>query len=234
MTVNFQHIRKYFQYILSTIGFIFLLMAILAFTRIPFDVHRWLGEKASAYSFTPEIIIMLGGSGMPSESNLIRLYYTEHLSTLYPDAAIIIAHPTDRSVVQSMMEYLVKTGVDSSRISYMLKGTNTRQQALELLNFIKGIEEKKIVIVSSPENMYRTMKVFRKLNFLKTGGVPAFENAMFVDLKYSHKKVGGKQYAPDVSENIDLRYNFWNYLKLEITCLREFTALLYYKINGWI
>jgi hypothetical protein len=53
-------------------------------------------------------------------------------------------------------------------------------------------------------------------------------------LKYSHKKLGGKKFTPDVSENMGLRYNYWNYLKLEITCLREFAALCYYKVNGWI
>ena len=38
---------------------------------------------------------------------------------------------------------------------------------------------------------------------------------------------------PEVGNNLNIRYNFWNYLKLEITCLREFSAIAYYKIE-WL
>jgi uncharacterized SAM-binding protein YcdF (DUF218 family) len=177
---------------------------------------------------------MLGGSGMPSESNLIRLYYTVELSNYYKYSDIILAHPVDSGVTKSMRRYLINAGVDSTRISIMLKGTNTREQAMELKKFRPGIENRGIALVTSPENMYRTIRVFKKLDYTKIGGISAYENAMFVSLKYSHKKLGGKIFTPDVSENMGLRYNFWNYLKLEITCLREFTALVYYKLNGWI
>jgi len=105
---------------------------------------------------------------------------------------------------------------------------------MDLVAAYPGITNEKVVVVTSPENMYRTIKTFKKLNFKFTGGLPAFENAMFVNLEYNHRRVGGKAYVPDVSSSLDLRYNFWNYLKLEITCLRELVAILYYKLNGWI
>ena len=215
-------------------GFILLLMCVLAFTRLPFDIHRWLGTNDSELNFTPDVIVMLGGSGMPSESNLIRLFYTAHVAEMYERAPIIIAHPIDISVAQSMKKYLINSKVDSSRIHLMLKGTNTREQAMELDFSFPGFKNRKIAVITAPENMYRTMLVFRKLGFSQVGGVSPFENAMFVDLNYSHKKLGGKAFTPDVSSNLDLRYNFWNYLKLEITCLRELVAIAYYKLNGWI
>jgi len=31
-----------------------------------------------------------------------------------------------------------------------------------------------------------------------------------------------------------MRYNMWNYLHLQIAILREFTALGYYKLKGYI
>jgi uncharacterized SAM-binding protein YcdF (DUF218 family) len=222
------------KWITLTCGSCFIILCFFAFTRVPYDIHRWLGENSASFKFTPETIVMLGGSGMPSESNLIRLYYTNEISNLYPDANIIIAHPIDAAVAGSMKNYLVNAGIDSTRISLMLKGTNTREQALELLKFRIGIENTRIAIITSPENMFRTLRVFRKLNFKHTGGIATFENAMFVNLNYNHKKVGGSAYVPSVSSNLDLRYNFWNYFKLEITCTREGVALLYYKINGWI
>jgi hypothetical protein len=57
---------------------------------------------------------------------------------------------------------------------------------------------------------------------------------MFIDLGYGHRRIGGKAWVPDVSQEAGLRYTFWNYLKLEITCLREYVAIAYYWLNDWI
>ncbi len=217
-----------------SLGVTALVMMVLAFTRVPFDVHRMLGTRASEFKFAPEAIIMMGGSGMPSESNLIRLYYVAELAARHNVAEVILLHPADTVVVNSMRSYLIQSGIDASRIGTMLKGTNTREQAMELQKQRPGLTSGKIVIVTSPEHMYRTLRVFRKLGFEKIGGVPAFENAMFVQLGYDHSKIGGKLMVPDISNQIGLRYNFWNYLKLEISCVREFLAIIYYRLNGWI
>ena len=91
-----------------------------------------------------------------------------------------------------------------------------------------------MAIVTAPENMYRTLLSFRKLGFAKVSGAPAFDQAMFIDFGYGHRRIGGKAWVPDVSGSLDLRYNFWNYLKLEVTCLREYVAIGYYWLNGWI
>jgi uncharacterized SAM-binding protein YcdF (DUF218 family) len=225
---------RIFKYFICSLGFIFFFLIILSFTRIPFDVHYWLGTGNSAFYFKPDYIVMLGGSGMPSESNLMRLYYTSGLSGEFPEAQVIVAHPLDTAVIQLMCNELTVHGVKSSRLIIEKYGTNTRQQALEISSLIKGIKNKNIVLVTSMENMYRSIKVFRKAGFINIGGQPAFENSMFVNLSYDHKGLGGKLYMPDISGSMSLRYNFWNYLKLEITCLREFTAIVYYKLNGWI
>lgn len=238
MSIRFQQIlrviRSVVKWGLSGLGLLALVMVVLAFTRVPFDMHRWLGERNSHFSFTPDVIVMLGGSGMPSESNLIRLYYADHWARIYQHTGIIIAHPHDSGVAGTMSDYLVKSGIDSSRISLMLEGTNTREQALMLSAMDSSLKAKKIAVITSPENMFRTIEVFRQLDYRHIGGISAFENAMFVDLSYEHRGIGGKGFAPDVSSNLDLRYNFWNYLKLEITCLREWVAIAYYWVNGWI
>ncbi|HMT29104.1 MAG TPA: YdcF family protein [Bacteroidia bacterium] len=217
-----------------TVGGIFMVMVLLAFTRIPYDVHRWLGYAESEYRFTPEYLILLGGSGMPSESNLIRLYYLQNLAAKFPNAKIILTHPSDTAVVEEMALFLEKMDVKKERIQMMLNGTNTRSQASELKSGFAHLEKKKIVLVTSPENMFRTLKTFRKLHYQSVGGEPAYEYAMYVDLSYDSKKVGEKYYVPDVSSSMSLRYDFWNYMKLEVTCLREFAAIAYYKLNGWI
>jgi uncharacterized SAM-binding protein YcdF (DUF218 family) len=229
-----RRVVRVFKYFVYTLGFIFLFLILFAFTRIPFDIHYWLGTANSAFYYKPDYIILLGGSGMPSESNLMRLYYTSELAGEFSEAPVIIAHPTDTAIIHLMCLELEAHGVDSCRIIVEKYGTNTREQALEIAGLVSGIKNKKVVLVTSMENMYRSIKVFRKSGFKYVGGRAAFENSMFVDLSYNHKRIGGKEYLPDVSESMSLRYTFWNYLKLEITCLREFTAIAYYKLNGWI
>lgn len=220
--------------LITGLGIFISVLFVFAFTRVPFDVHRWLGKSSDISELKPDALIMMGGSGMPSESNLIRLYYVASLAEQFPATDIYILHPTDTAVTSLMAKHLTEMAVATNRIHLSLKGTNTREQALELYKKYPGLADREIVLVSSPENMYRSLRVFRKAGFPKVKGVSAFENAMFVSLKYDHSKIGGTSVAPDVSDNLDLRYNFWNYLKLEITCLREFTAIAYYKLNGWI
>lgn len=230
----FDKLKRWFNFFLIVIGSWSLILAAGAFTRIPYDVQVWLGTKNSSYKFKPDYIVFLGGSGMPSGDNLVRLYYTAQISKKITDATVIIAHPIDTSVIALMRSNLILNGIDSSRILLITEGTNTRQQALKISNFLARQHDKNLLLITSPEYMYRSVATFRKGGFSNVGGIAAFENAMFIDLKYSDKEAGGKAYLPDVSGSIDLRYNFWNYLKLEITCMREFIAIGYYKLNGWM
>lgn len=223
--------------LLFPLGGVFLLLLALSFTSVPFYWHRWLGElenESSPPILMPEKIIMLGGGGMPSESNLMRLYYVSKLANAYPKTSVIIAHPLDSAVTADMRHHLMQLGVDSLRISFSHGGTNTRAQVLAMKNakFIQPAT--RFVLVTSPEHMRRSCRSFEKEGFLHIQPVAAFENAMFVDLDYDHLQLGGKPYIIDVSSNDRLRYDFWNYLKLEIICIRESMAMAYYWLNGWI
>ena len=211
-----------------------MLFFILAFTRVPYDVHRWLGLHGSEYTFKPDYIVFLGGSGMPSESNLIRLDYTSKIYKSDTTVNVLVVHPVDTTVIRLIVEELAVKGVDRKKILIEKNGTNTREQVLQIADDYHEFKDEKIVLVTSPENMLRSVLSFRKAGFKYVGGEAAFENAMFVNLGYNHKKIGGKQLAPDVGSNMKLRYDFWNYLKLEIVCMRELVALTYYKMNGWI
>jgi uncharacterized SAM-binding protein YcdF (DUF218 family) len=230
----FEKLIKWTKIFFLSVGVLSTFLIAGAFTRIPYDVQVWLGTNNSEYKFSPDYIIFLGGSGMPSGDNLVRLYYVAALAKKSPESKIIIAHPLDDAVINQMKSDLMIHGVDSIRILIEKEGTSTREQALKIKKHFNEIVNRRIVIITSPEYMCRSVSCFRKVGFLNVGGIAAFENAMFVNLKYSHHEVGGKAYLPDVSDNIALRYNFWNYLKLEITCIRELMAIAYYKLNGWM
>ena len=194
----FEKIKHWFRVFFVAVGVLSTLLMAGAFTRMPYDMHVWLGTNNSSYKFTPDYIVFLGGSGMPSGDNMVRLYYTAVVAKKDSDAKIIIAHPLDDAVIMQMKNDLLIRGVDSTRISIDKEGTSTREQALKLKANINEIVNRKVVIITSPEYMFRSVACFRRAGVLHVGGLAAFENAMFVDLKYNHDKVGGKAYLPDV------------------------------------
>jgi len=209
------------------------IMCLLAFTSLPYWARYSLGVHKGKYNFKPGYIIMLGGNGMPSEDNLMRLYYTADIGTKYNLAKIILAHP-DSMIYGKMKKELIIKGIDSTRIFFETKGKNTRAEALNIAAVFPEAVNAKVVIVSSPEHIYRAFLVFRKAGFTNIGACPSFENDVSIDLTYDERKLGGRKHIPDIAKNISMRYNFWSYFKLEITCLREYMALGYYYIKGWI
>lgn len=220
--------------LLYSIGAVTSVLVVLAFTRIPFDAHRWLGTAGGLCQGTPNTVVVLGGSGMPSGPELMRCDLTAALAKVNPDAQIVLLLPQDTGLARAMTRELQQKDVSIARISWLLHGRNTREQALDLVSAAPEMRFTTITLVSAPENMYRSLLTFRKAGFLNVCGSPAFDHALFDDLKYVHGRIGGNAYVPDVSGSLDLRYNFWNQLKLEITCMREYAALAYYKLNGWI
>jgi len=233
----FLKILKYFLSIfktfLLTLGVILLVLFILAFTSVPYWTRYWLGTHNSRFDFKPDYIIMLGGNGMPSEDNLIRLFYVADMAKTYISSKIIIAHPFDSASYQKMRYELISKHIDSSRIKFELYGVNTRSQALNIKNFFPQTVNAKLVIVTSTEHILRSILVFRKAGFKFVGGCPSFESDIDSDLAYNWKILGGRKFIPNIG-SISLRYSFWSYLRIEILCLREFTALGYYYLKNWI
>lgn len=227
-------VRSGLRVLCLVLGAIALAMLVMAFTRLPFDAHRWLGTAGGTCEGEPAAIILLAGSGMPSGPELMRCDAAAALARQALSAPVVLLSPGDSTLADAMVEELGLKGVPRGRITVVAHGRNTREQALDLLRHEPGMVPLQIALVTVPENMYRTLLTFRKAGFSQVCGMPAFDHALFDDLRYAHHAIGGRVHVPDVSDNLDLRYNFWNRLKLEITCLREYTALAYYKLNGWV
>lgn len=237
-SIKFKHIWqltvsfcKWFFVILGMFAF---LLFLLSFTPLPYHAYHRLGTTNAAISGSPEIIILLGGSGMPSPDGLIRTYYATEAALKYPDAIIIIAHPygiTDSlSQLRLMAKELIVKGIDSSRIAFEPHGFNTRSQALQVAAMY-GDEKKHLtlLLVTSPEHMYRAVKTFAKVGFPNVGGVAAFEKPI------DEEKVIDKTETDDMRvRSLSLRYNVWSYLQYELIVMKEYSAILYYKLKGWI
>ena len=225
------------KWIFISLGIILLLINILALTPTPFYMHRSLGEDPSweddtTSIFTPDYIIMFGGAGMPSESNLIRLYYTAEIAGKL-QKPIILVHPEDSVCQAEMTKYLVNNDISSDSIIYMTGGRNTRSQSLCLVDSFPDITSAKCLIITAPEHLSRTLKCLKKCGIEDIRGIGAFESTVDFSLELKKEKLKGNRYVPDV-ESTNLRYTYWNYLKLEIICFREYFATAYYWIKDWI
>jgi uncharacterized SAM-binding protein YcdF (DUF218 family) len=230
-------IIKVFRWFLLFLGGIFLIAIILSFTDQPYWAYYWLGTHDTEVKENPNLIILLGGGGMPSPDGLIRAYYTAEVAKKYKNAGIIIALPPDTILHENSPEQLLAKelqirGIDSLRISFETKGFNTYSQAQNIAAMFSknNIDTVIIRLITSPENMYRSVLTFRKAGFKNTGGKASFEKAIEEEMLL--KK--GKNASKIESQQLNLRYNVWNYMKYEIIVLREYTAIAYYKMRGWI
>ncbi len=221
---------------LFSLGCLMLAMLIVSFTSLPFWGIYHLATSHSKFDFTPNYIIVMGGSGIPGKSGLMRTYYAAKASKQFPDASIIIASPTSKKQIDStafkMAEEIRLRQIEQT-ILFENKGTNTRSQALYISQTLNP-QKDKLLIVSSPEHIYRAASSFEKLGFSKVGGLPAFEKNIDISLNFDANKIGGKNFVPDVGDNQQLRYQFWNHWQYQIQLLREYVAILYYKLNDWI
>jgi uncharacterized SAM-binding protein YcdF (DUF218 family) len=232
-------IIRVFRITLIVCGAFFLLMVIMALTPLPFWARYNLGSSKDYVPEDTKTIVVMGGGGFPSESVLMRLWFTKELALSFPESKIIVTTPGDTldttSTIVSMKQELIKSGIDSIRIFYEAEGLNTRHQALLIHELFKtGNFKEPLVVVSSPEHLFRTILCFEKVGFIEVSGKSAHESMLETDLRLKGKKLGGNKTVPDVGNSISLRYKFWDYMKYEITVMREYMAIAYYKIKGWI
>ncbi len=239
-----KNIRRRFLFLFRSLfvglGVLFLLALIISFTTLPFWGYYWLGTSKSKITEKPDFIVLLSGGGMPSESNLMRAFFVFKAAQESPESRIVIACPGDtadsNSAARLIAAELTSKGIDPKRILYEQTGTNTRMEAL-CMQKLNGeqMTSKAILLVTSPEHMRRAVLVFRKAGFTRISALPAFENALEADLIFKDDELGGnKTLIPNVGSHTSVRYQFWNHLKYEILIAREMTALVYYKLRGWI
>lgn len=231
-------IFSWIKILLITLGSLFLALCIAAFTTLPFwAYYRLSGAYIAAHR--TETIVLLSGAGIPSESGLLRAYYTAELAGLNPGAKVVIAAPGKISDTDSdpnnIARELILRGVDSTRIIFASTGKNTRGQALEVAALILDTPSgRDLTLVTSPEHIKRAILSFKKCGFKEVHGLATFEQSLNSDLRFNDQSLKGNRLAPPIGQNLQLRYQFWNHLKLEITVIREYFALTYYRLMGWI
>jgi hypothetical protein len=83
--------------------------------------------------------------------------------------------------------------------------------------------------------MYRSLLTFRKAGFRQIGGQAAFEKALDAELRHRRRAVGAdRNTPPGITDELQFRYQFWNHLKYQVVCYREYAALTWYWLSGRI
>ena len=225
---------KFLKWFFGISGFFAFIFFLLSFTDVPYNAYHWLGTSNSKLNQKPDVIVLLGGAGMPSPDGLIRAYYAAEAANEYKDAQIIIALPysEDDSLQQLnlMANELIIRGVDSCRIQFEAIGFSTHSQAENIAARYGGVKNKlSLLLVTSPEHMYRSVKTFLNAGFTTVAGTAAFEKPV------DEEKVKDNQNTNDPRvKSLALRYNMWSYMNYELLVLKEYCAICYYKIKGWI
>ncbi|MBK9355984.1 MAG: YdcF family protein [Bacteroidales bacterium] len=220
-------------------GSIFIVLCVLALTTLPFRAYYSLATTGSRIENSPEIIVMLAGAGIPSENGLIRAYFTARLAAEYPDAQVIIAVPGILSDSlgdpRRIAAELAMRGLKQQQMLFANTGKNTRGQALEISNLLSPDKlTRPITIVTSPEHIKRAVLCFRKCGFTDVSGFPAFETSLETNLSFDDHDLKGNKMVPPIGSNLQIRYQFWNHLKYEVIVVREYLAIVYYKLRGWV
>lgn len=232
----FLRLHKILIVFLITLGAVSFIVIILSFTDLPFWAIYWLGTHNAGLEKEPNMLVLMGGGGMPSADGLNRCYHAARSAQIHDNCKIIIAIPSDtarkeESPEKLMAHELMIRGIDSTRFLFEDAGTNTYTQVINIKKMLSDydIDTVTIQVITSPEHVLRSVAVFRKAGFKYVGGHPSFE----VDIN-RESLLEKKEMRRLKDERLNLRYNMWNYLKYEITVLREYSAILYYKVRGWM
>lgn len=196
---------------------------IMGVTGIPQSVHRWFVTASVTLEGPARTIVVLGGEGIPSESGLMRTYTAAALRPLHPAARYVCSLPADgdpeTSSVGRMRNELVLRGVPRATIQLEHRARNTHEQARAVRDLLgEGALSEPLLLVTSPSHARRALLCFRKAGFTRVACVPAVATSA----------------EADMGAHVFARYGFWNLLETQVRYAREFTAMAWYKLRGWI
>lgn len=227
------------KYTAIVLGCISLFVAIASFTTWPYRAYSRLSHpRFDTCAMNANYIVMLSGCGMPSADGLLKCYYVSEAKEIFPTATIVVAMPCDTASEYSRDIAITNAelnlhGIDTTTIIYEKNGINTRKQALYIKNLLpEDAINDTLLIIAQPEQVKRTLLTFKSIGFRYVTGCASESEPLSEDLLKQKKTTDNDEESFNAS--LALRYNFWNYMKLQITVAREQVALAYYKIRGWI
>ena len=235
---------------LLLLGLLAVLFVAAQFTNCPWRAYKGLSEVPGGVRAPPTHVLVMGGSGIPGESGLSRTFYGAQAAMRYPQAEGRIALPlgTNESFAsRAYCDELRLRGVPAERIRILAGGRNTREQALSLAEVLSArATPGHVLIVTDPYPVRRTAACIRKAVAdrkpdVRLDGLPVFALSIEDPLELiardldSHDSAPGARPArPNLGFSLRFRYDFWSNLGYSFSVLREYSALLYYRLRGWL
>lgn len=232
--------KRFIDFVLRLFGALFLIVLISAVLGVPWKIYGWLGRDIGAFEGAPDVIVMMGGGGIPSESGLMRTWQTAREAARYPKARILVAHPMEEGESEDnpnpIVKELMMRGIPASRIFREGKGRHTREQADRARELLDGMEDRvRLLIVTSPDHLRRSILSFQKAGFKYVRGRGVAPQEINADLSYGAEPDIRRPSAESiVGHSLMLRYRIWDNLGLTVRVTRELMALAYYRAKGWI
>ena len=223
----------------------------LQFTEVPWKAFSRLAEDGAGESegWTPTHILVLGGSGVPGESALMRLWYAAEAARELPEAPVWMALPCEENdgsnpIARAYTAELESHGVEAGRCSPRACGRNTREQAVALVQDLEE-ESARVLVVTSPEHIRRACGAIRRAareaqSAVEVRGRPTFNLSIDDSPRAGGKELPEHSMAEEVASATNLgsgqmfRYDIWSNARYTLDASREYIAILYYRIRGWI
>lgn len=229
---------------LVMLGIPTLLFIIYLFSPMPWQIYKRLWDVPHVSHHAVTHILVMGGSGIPGESGLMRTYYAAEAARRHPEAEMLIAMPLGAEESPASRAYLheiLLRGISTNRVHVLDGGRNTREQALRLAEALgTNTPNACVLIVTSPEHTRRTAASIRKVCDAAINTFPAFPLSLEDPLPWSVEELDAPEpasaasFIPDIGSSLRLRYSIWTNLHYTDRALREYAALLYYRLRGWI
>ena len=239
------------------------LLAALQFTQVPWKAYSFLAGDGAVHGretgWEPTHILVMGGSGVPGESGLIRLWYAADAAAKHPGVPVWMAlacaegNRGDPAAVAYAGELRLR-GVADGRCEPRACGVNTREQAVALVRALDaggaaaagGQDAPRVLLVTSPEHVRRACLAVRRAardagRAIEVRGLAA-ENLSLDDHVAASDASGAMagtdggaaQEGGSVGAPAAFRYDFWNNAEYTLRSAREAVALLYSRARGWI
>lgn len=233
-------------------GVLAMLAGAAQFTNLPWRAYRRLAECPEPSSREPTHILVMGGSGIPGKSGLMRTFYGAQAAARHPDADVLVAMPLEADDSAASRAYLAELrlrGVLPERMRILPRGRNTREQALRLAEHLgKAAASSTVLVVSDPEHIRRTAASLRKAGIPHLAALPAHPLSIEDPLPWRAAELDlhscsapsadcpppPRSLVPDIGASMRLRYNLWANLGYTLEGLREYTAMAYYRLRGWL
>ncbi|HPC19565.1 MAG: YdcF family protein [Kiritimatiellae bacterium] len=236
--------------LLALLGLLALLLGATQFTSLPWRAYQALAQVDAPFAGPPTHILVMGGSGIPGESGLSRIFFGAEAAKLYHQAEVLLAMPlgTNESFAsRAYAKELRLRGVPAKRIHVIDGGRNTHEQALRVAEALNGHSNAiQILVVSDPYHVRRTAACLRKAfadhqRNIPLAALPVFPLSIEDPFEFRLRELDApppspapKTTAPDLGSFLQFRYNLWNNCSYSLAVLRESSALLCYRLRGWI